>query len=124
MIARNPFRAFLIFTSLSAAVQVAGFLLDRGVGDFTFIAASVAAVVFILWLAQNVERRALAALFSLIASSIFLTANSLFAGWVRNDLFQLSEDFGQSELVGATATLVVVLSAACGLLSLLLHRRR
>lgn len=124
MNARNSFRAFLIFTSLSAAVQVAGFLLDRAVGDFTFIAASVAAVVFILWLVQNVERRALAALFSLIASSIFLTANSLFAGWVRNDLFQLSEDFGQSELVGATATLVAVLSIACGLFSLLLHRRR
>lgn len=124
MNARNSIRAFLIFTSLSAAVQVAGFLLDRAVGDFAFIAASVAAVVFILWLVQNVERRALAALFSLIASSFFLTANSLFAGWVRNDLFQLSEDFGQSELVGATATLVVVLSTACGLLSLLLHRRR
>ena len=94
--------------AVAAILEFSAFKLERGLGDFTFLVISVLLACLSVWLCSALTARLKSIVATLILSVSLLAGNTYFAGFVRNTVLQLGEDFGQSALTGIVLFLVIL----------------
>jgi hypothetical protein len=110
-----------------AVLEFLAYRAYRDIGDSTFLVASVFLAGLSIWLSRVSTSRIGAVILGMVFSTLLLAGNAYYAGFVRNSLLKLAEDFGQSALVGIVTTIVVALIVlsviTAGIIQLIAPRR-
>jgi hypothetical protein len=127
-IMRTPKRAAYViaFAVAVGVIQLAAFAIGRATGDLIYLAASVGLVLGTAWLSRCASNRFAAFALGLLASPPLLIFHTFWTGFLRDDFFGLSEDFGQSMVLGFAICWIVMLtlvSSCVSALSFRKHRR-
>ena len=91
---------------LLAISEFLAYAFDRSVGDLAFLLASVACTSIAIAVGLKFQSLMLGILVAFLFASASLTANAHFALFVRDEVFGLAEEFGNSDLQGIAFYLV------------------
>ena len=81
---------------------------DRGLGDYVYLGGSALFAALSIWLARTVASCLWVIVLTPVLCLTLLAANACFAGFIRNTVLNLGEDFGQSALRGIVLFFVIL----------------
>ena len=103
------------------SLEFAIYGLSRALGDFLFLGVSIILCATVVWFTRINSHRLSALAQGILIALFVLTLNAYWADFVRNQFFDLAEEFGASAMTGVITYLVVLpLSVIAGILSAVL----
>ena len=116
--------SLIVFAVAAGVIQLAAFAINRETGDLIYLVAGIGLAVGTAWVSSSTGNRLLALAIGLLVSAALLILHTFWTGFLRDDVFGLTEDFGQSAMLGFDMVLILSLTVLSGLLSAILVRKK